>query len=159
MPVPWDSFNPDLITVDWMHGPRTVTRSVGLRYKPNMGKAGVSVRDEYMGQLVCFTLPGPVRDSLRSFDACGKTFTRMDTSACPAFARLIETIYERVSHLLNGQLRRYSKRLVIKHRILCRDSFACRVADPKVGGSSLTLALSKAIVLHGRTLHLPFYLL
>lgn len=159
MPVPWESFNPDLITVDWMHGPRNITRTVNLRYKPNMGKPGISVRDEYLGQLVCFTLPGPVIDSLRSCTTCGKIFTLMDTSKAPQFARLIERIYARVHQLLNGQLRRYSKVLNIKYRVHCGSVFACRSADPKVGGSNLTLALGKAIVLHGRTLHLPFYLL
>lgn len=154
---PLAEFSPLHVTADWMHGPRHITRKVPLSYKPFMGKADLSIREEFGRHPVRFCLPPCALQGLEHFSMDGKRFARMPCTTESGLKPLIHGLYARVAELLNGQLARYSDRLRVGYHIPAHasDTFACRVRE---GSSCRALDLDHALVLRGRTLHLPFTL-
>lgn len=161
MSVPsWAEFSPLHVTVDWMHGPRRLTRKVPLHYKPFMGRKDLSIREEFGSHPVRFRLPPSALEGLEYFYMGGKRFARMPSTECSGLRPLIRGLHERISELLNGQLARYTDRLrLIYHPSYGKHgtgSFSCRAPEGK--GDGTTLRLDNAIVIDGRRLHLPFTL-
>lgn len=155
---PWDLFCVKKVTIDWMHGPRNLTRLVPLKYKPNMGDYCLGPKAQYGGLPVRFSLPSRLQKNLEHFDLFGKPHARMrltQEEIDTFFNSIISTLYTHLAQILNGQLACYSKTIKLRFRmpITAEGTFACKVAR----GSTMTaLQLDNALILHGRTLFLPF---
>lgn len=172
MTTQWESFNPDLITVDWMHGPRNKTRLIHLKYKKWLNQSGFSPRYQYQGEPICISLPPSLSQSLKPVTVKpNKHHARLTlhpASHAP-FMELIDAMYARVTMLLNSQLARYSDRL----RVTYRSPFGLHTTMSHGGMSWVVqschslqsgmeptkLVLDKVILLGGRLLFLPFKLM
>lgn len=160
---PYTDFNPDLITVDWVHGPRRRSQRVHLRYKPSMRKFSAGPRKQFEGVPVRFCLPSRLQQTCMQerFMLNGKPHARLRFNAheMNTFVKLIlNGIYERVQHILNGQFAVYSKNLRLQWRAPVQADGTWVVAVADEGCSATAVQLSYAWAIHGHTLFLPFTL-